>query len=140
MQRDSLVSKSTLQGDVSKTCDACNASYIDKTVNTLRERFISGANAHLKFDQQFESPFKLHLREKPTHYFDRDKIQVLDTSPYNLETKESPHISYPKPPLNTDTKSGPPPLFQLHPTPAPLQFQVCCANLVGPRNQFQYHF
>ena len=95
------------------SCDACNASYIGKTVNTLRERFISGANAHLKFDQKFESPFKLHLRDNPTHSFDRDKIEVLDSSPYNvdLETKESLYISYLKPSLNTDTKSRPLLLF-----------------------------
>ena len=77
------------------------------------ERFISGANAHLKFDQKFESPFKLHLRDNPTHSFDRDKIEVLDSSPYNvdLETKESLYISYLKPSLNTDTKSRPLLLF-----------------------------
>ena len=95
------------------SCDACNASYIGKTVNTLRERFISGANAHLKFDQKFESPFKLHLRDNPTHSFDSDKIQVVDSSAYNidLETKESLYISYLKPSLNTDTKSRPLLLF-----------------------------
>ena len=97
-------------------------SHIGKTVNTLRERFISGANAHLKFDQNFESPFKLHLRDNPTHSFDRDKIEVLDSSPYNvdLETKESLYISYLKPSLNMDTKSRPLLLFYLYLTPAPL--------------------
>ena len=87
--------------------------YIGKTVNTLRERFISGANAHLKFDQQFQSPFKLHLSDNPTHSFNRDNIRILDTSPYNidLETKESLYISYLKPSLNTDTKSRPLLLF-----------------------------
>ena len=64
-------------------------------------------------NQKFESPFKLHLRDNPTHSFDRDKIEVLDSSPYNvdLETKESLYISYLKPSLNTDTKSRPLLLF-----------------------------
>ena len=59
------------------------------------------------------SKFKLHLRDNPTHSFDRDKIEVLDSSPYNvdLETKESLYISYLKPSLNTDTKSRPLLLF-----------------------------
>ena len=92
------------------SCDACNASYIGKTVNTVRERFIVGANAHLKFTgQQYQSPFKLHLSENPTHSFDIDNVQILDTSPHNidLETKESLYISYLKPSLNTDTTSRP---------------------------------
>ena len=45
--------------------------------------------------------------------FNSDKIQVLDSSAYNidLETKESLYISYLKPSLNTDTKSRPLLLF-----------------------------
>ena len=90
------------------SCDACNASYIGKAVNTLRERFL-GLMLISNLINNLSPLLSFTLEPyNPTHSFDRDKIQVLDSSAYNidLETKESLYISYLKPSLNNFHKYG----------------------------------
>ena len=83
-------------------CEACNASYIGKTINTLYERFHVGkTTAHLHPENAI-SPLNKHLRQFPSHSFDDENIQIIDTSITDemLLIKESLYITHDKPKLN----------------------------------------
>ena len=94
-------------------CDACNASYIGKTVNTIHERFHVGTeSAHLSSKNE-NSPLITHLHQYPTHSFDTDTVKILCSAPYNtaLEIMESLNIQYYKSSLNRNIYSRPLYLF-----------------------------
>ena len=85
------------------SCEACHASYVGKTINTLNERFFGGSNSgHLLLVTCMNSPLNIHSQENPGHKFNVDNIEILDQASYDdlLFTKESLHIQFEKPLLN----------------------------------------
>ena len=86
------------------SCEACHASYVSKTINTLNERFFCGSNSGHLHPAHMNSPLNIHSRENPRHKFNVDNIEILGQASYDdlLFTKESLHIQFEKPLLNSN--------------------------------------
>ena len=84
------------------SCEACHASYIGKTINTLNVRFFIGSNSGYLHPANMSSPLNVHIRENPGHEFNVGNIELLDEASHDGMpfTKESPHIQFEKPLLN----------------------------------------
>ena len=75
------------------SCDACNPSYIGRTANTLRERFIPGGNAHVMLNliKNVNARLNSTFRRPPPS---RSKVIILRffTPPhiYNIDRPSNP--------------------------------------------------
>ena len=61
-------------------CQACNACYIGKTVNTIHERFLTGKETGHLHPENWKSPLKQHARDNPGHSFSFEDVTIVDRS------------------------------------------------------------
>ena len=83
-------------------CQACNACYIGKTVNTIQERFLVGKETGHLHAENWKSPLKVHSNENPGHSFSFEDVQILDrcNDKDMLFIRETLYILDEKPELN----------------------------------------
>ena len=94
-------------------CQACNACYIGKTVNTIRERFLVGKETAHLHPENLKSPLNVHLQDNAGHSFSFDDVKILDRSSDKdlLFIKESLYILSERPELNRNIGTRPIYLF-----------------------------